>query len=207
MRDRTSPTPSIQPVLGCQKRWGVKITQIHVTALCDTALYLRWYGCILNLLPDAHVGPRTTTPIPTSPSEGKLYIKTGVSSPCSHCIPSGEVGGAGKSPGKPALPLHGEKWCGPLSTVPTTLQGGTMINRLRREKTKFGDVSWGHLTNNRAGCKCQAWLWGTVLSTSCFLVNFNKWNFFLKETVYLSVHNDINPLLPSDPTEYHWVRR
>lgn len=30
---------------------------------------------------------------------------------------------------------------------------------------------------------------------------------FLKETVYLSGHNDINPLPPSDPSEYHWVRR
>lgn len=46
-----------------------------------------------------------------------------------------------------------------------------------------------------------------LLSASCFPVNFNKRNFFLKETVYSSVHNDINPSLPSDLSEYHWVRR
>lgn len=40
----------------------------------------------------------------------------------------------------------------------------------------------------------------------CFPVNSNKWNLFLKETVYSSVHNDINPSFPSDLREYHWVR-
>lgn len=30
---------------------------------------------------------------------------------------------------------------------------------------------------------------------------------FLQETVYLSVHNNINPPLPSDAPENHWVRR
>lgn len=146
-------------------------------------------------------------PYPPPPPKENFTSKQ-VSAAHAHTVsPVVRWGGAGKSPGKPALSLHGEKWCGHLSTVPTTLQGGTMINCLGKGKTKFGDVSWGHLTNNRAGCKCQAWLWGTVLSASCFLVNFNKWNFFLKETVYLSVHNDINPLLPSDLAEYDWVRR
>lgn len=37
----------------------------------------------------------------------------------------------------------------------------------------------------------------------CFPVNSNKWNLFLKETVHSSVHNDINPSLPSALSEYH----
>lgn len=72
------------------------------------------------------------------------------------------------------------------------------------EKTPSENMSWGHLTND-GGIRRKAWWWGTA---KCFVFPSQLPQVeFLKETVYLSVHNDINPPLPSDPSEYHWVRR
>lgn len=72
MRDRTSPTPNIQPVLGCQKRWGVRsIRNPHncssLTMGVYSALKPQWDGWIQILLPSSWCAPSSLTSTPTSP--------------------------------------------------------------------------------------------------------------------------------------------
>lgn len=75
-----------------------------------------------------------------------------------------------------------------------------MVYLHRERQAKFQGGCSGALVTDGSGARHSG------AERLCFPVNSNKGNLFLKETVYSSVHNDINPSFPSDLREYHWVR-